>query len=381
MSSGCATIASARVQSSGRGSSGGGVSMGPSMPSNAVARQARRRGWVDRMIDDLGDRPRPTTRRCGRSGTSSRPRSARRSPTSCPAATRSLAMVRRAEPLLPPDPARGRRWRNHGRGRRHRALAGRQRAPRRARGQGRTRPAAPGDRAGAVRRRRPPAPAAKAAGSPSGRPTSRPRTPTWRRRRTPSPRRWAAAPCTRRPHLVLDLPASPTSASSTPSWEIVTWGNRCPDDLTEAYCAMRTQMENDVPRGEIDYEPFVFDEAAAAGGGGADRCGCTTRSSRWRGVAGRRVRRLHPRVPPLRRDPRHAGRHAGDARAPRSPARLAPQADDAGDPAGATIPSATAVHTWTAPDNQRHAAHQPRHRASGRWSRMHEMQCTIAADA
>ena len=39
MSSGCATTARARVQSSGSGSSGGGVSMGPSMPSKGLARQ------------------------------------------------------------------------------------------------------------------------------------------------------------------------------------------------------------------------------------------------------------------------------------------------------------------------------------------------------
>ena len=41
MSSGCATTASARVQSSGRGSSGGGVSMASSMPRNGLAATGR----------------------------------------------------------------------------------------------------------------------------------------------------------------------------------------------------------------------------------------------------------------------------------------------------------------------------------------------------
>jgi hypothetical protein len=43
MSSGCATIASARLQSSGNGSSGGGMSMGSSMPRIRLAAQSRGR--------------------------------------------------------------------------------------------------------------------------------------------------------------------------------------------------------------------------------------------------------------------------------------------------------------------------------------------------
>lgn len=61
-------------------------------------------------------------------------------------------------------------------------------------------------------------------------------------------------------HLVLDLPASPPTPAPAADWEVLTWLNHCPQEYAAAYCLMRTQMENDVPRGELDYEPFVFDE-------------------------------------------------------------------------------------------------------------------------
>ena len=41
---------------------------------------------------------------------------------------------------------------------------------------------------------------------------------------------------------------------------MVTWGDRCPDEYAAGYCAMKTQMSNDVPMGEVDYEPIVYDE-------------------------------------------------------------------------------------------------------------------------
>ena len=70
----------------------------------------------------------------------------------------------------------------------------------------------------------------------------------------------------REDHLVLDLPVADDtlerlrSRADAAAYEIVTWRNRCPDDLVEAYCEMRTRMENDVPTGEIDLEPVVVDE-------------------------------------------------------------------------------------------------------------------------
>jgi GNAT superfamily N-acetyltransferase len=67
-------------------------------------------------------------------------------------------------------------------------------------------------------------------------------------------------------HLVLGLPANPPETCAPEGWEVVTWGARCPDTFRSAYCRMRTQMENDVPRGEVDHEPFVFDEERLAVG-------------------------------------------------------------------------------------------------------------------
>jgi GNAT superfamily N-acetyltransferase len=66
-------------------------------------------------------------------------------------------------------------------------------------------------------------------------------------------------------HLVLPLPVEPATAAAlrrpTPGYEILTWGQRCPDEHRAAYCRMRTQMEHDVPLGDIAYEPTVVDEA------------------------------------------------------------------------------------------------------------------------
>jgi GNAT superfamily N-acetyltransferase len=64
-------------------------------------------------------------------------------------------------------------------------------------------------------------------------------------------------PAHREDHLVLDLPASPAAvAGSTDSGHtILTWANRVPDDLVTAYARMRTQMNHDVPIGDLDREP------------------------------------------------------------------------------------------------------------------------------
>jgi GNAT superfamily N-acetyltransferase len=64
-------------------------------------------------------------------------------------------------------------------------------------------------------------------------------------------------------HLVLPLPVDPASLPRPPAgtaYEIVTWRGRCPDEHVEAFCRMRTQMERDVPVGEVAYQPPVIDE-------------------------------------------------------------------------------------------------------------------------
>jgi len=69
-------------------------------------------------------------------------------------------------------------------------------------------------------------------------------------------------------HLLLHLPVGPDevtvladrAGSLSDSYDIVTWGNRCPDELAAAYCKMKTRMSNDVPVGDVDYEPIVYTE-------------------------------------------------------------------------------------------------------------------------
>jgi GNAT superfamily N-acetyltransferase len=55
-------------------------------------------------------------------------------------------------------------------------------------------------------------------------------------------------------HLVLRLPTAPPEVDPA-GYELVTWRDRCPDELVEAYCAMRTRMNHDVPVGGLDVEP------------------------------------------------------------------------------------------------------------------------------
>ena len=68
------------------------------------------------------------------------------------------------------------------------------------------------------------------------------------------------------------------------AYDVVTWQGRCPEEHVEAFCAMRTRMENDVPVGEIDLVPVVIDEARLRLG--EQRIArATTRSPRLPGVA------------------------------------------------------------------------------------------------
>jgi GNAT superfamily N-acetyltransferase len=62
----------------------------------------------------------------------------------------------------------------------------------------------------------------------------------------------------REDHQVLDLPAG-TAPQQADGYEVLTWMNRAPDDLMEAYSRMRTQMLRDMPSGAVDWEPVVLD--------------------------------------------------------------------------------------------------------------------------
>lgn len=57
-------------------------------------------------------------------------------------------------------------------------------------------------------------------------------------------------------HLALALPA-PREAIDVPGFEIVLWGNRCPDELLDAYVVMRNQMGQDLPNGKGE-EPATY---------------------------------------------------------------------------------------------------------------------------
>jgi len=66
-------------------------------------------------------------------------------------------------------------------------------------------------------------------------------------------------------YLVLDLPVEPERLSAIPThtgpYRLRTWTGRCPEELVEAYATMRTAMAQDVPTGELDTEPEVWDAA------------------------------------------------------------------------------------------------------------------------
>ena len=68
----------------------------------------------------------------------------------------------------------------------------------------------------------------------------------------------SAVPCRCRRRRVPDLDA--LTAESLDEYDVVTWAKTCPPEYAEAYCAMHTQMANDVPIGEMDYTPVVYDE-------------------------------------------------------------------------------------------------------------------------
>jgi GNAT superfamily N-acetyltransferase len=70
-------------------------------------------------------------------------------------------------------------------------------------------------------------------------------------------------------HLVCRLPMDAAQreslrrlvAGADDSYEILTWVGPCPNEYVQEYCALRTQMSADVPVGQIAYEPVVYDEA------------------------------------------------------------------------------------------------------------------------
>lgn len=172
-------------------------------------------------------------------------------------------------------------------------------------------------------------------------------------------------------HLVLPLPATPPEVDPA-GYEIVTWRDRCPDELVDAYCEMRTRMNHDVPVGELEYEPV--DMTVERVRVGEER---TARSYSSIVSAARRLEDAvfggysitylaHGTDHAIQDDtlvmPEHRGRHLGAALKSATLAIL--QAEH---------PERIVIHTWTDPDN--HAMYRTNTVFGYRpVERMHEMQ-------
>jgi GNAT superfamily N-acetyltransferase len=67
--------------------------------------------------------------------------------------------------------------------------------------------------------------------------------------------------------MVLGLPVDPDhlarlaerATTAAAGYEVVSWVDRCPDDLVDAWCALRTRMEHDVPTGDSAGTPVTWD--------------------------------------------------------------------------------------------------------------------------
>jgi GNAT superfamily N-acetyltransferase len=164
-------------------------------------------------------------------------------------------------------------------------------------------------------------------------------------------------------HLVLRLPLTSSGreamreagARPAPDLEIVTWSDRCPDGLLAGYTRLRTQMENDVPLGQVALDPVVFDEARVRAGEERLAESHTSVVAAVRRLADdelvgySRVLLEHGSTLALQDDtlvmPTARGHRLGLA------LKLATLAIVERD-----HPERTALHTWTAPDN--HAMHR-----------------------
>lgn len=69
-------------------------------------------------------------------------------------------------------------------------------------------------------------------------------------------------------HLVLTMPVEAEHVASLAvradaagsAYDVVVWGDRCPEEHVAAFCAMQTQMSRDVPMGDLELDPVVWDE-------------------------------------------------------------------------------------------------------------------------
>ncbi|MBA3781672.1 MAG: GNAT family N-acetyltransferase [Nocardioides sp.] len=181
-------------------------------------------------------------------------------------------------------------------------------------------------------------------------------------------------------HLVLPLPVDDghvavlrtAAEAKAAEYEIITWGDVCPDDYIEAFCAMRTRMDSDVPIGEVDYQPVVYtverlrtsEERVAKLYGSVVSAARRRRDGVFAGYS--QVYVPHGEVDVLQDDthvmPDHRGRRLGTLL---KLATLGVLTEE--------YPASTSIHTWTDPDNH---AMQRTNRDFGfrAVERMYEMQ-------
>lgn len=172
-------------------------------------------------------------------------------------------------------------------------------------------------------------------------------------------------------HLVLPLPATPPEVDRA-GYEIVTWRDRCPDELVDAYCEMRTRMNHDVPMGDLDLEPV--DMTVERLRAGEERTGrsyssvvAAARCPEDGVLAGYSLTYLAHGTDHVIQDdtlvmPDHRGRRLGTALKVATLAIV--QAEH---------PERVAIHTWTDPDN--HAMYRTNTAFGYRpVERMHEVQ-------
>ena len=177
-------------------------------------------------------------------------------------------------------------------------------------------------------------------------------------------------------HLMLELPladerVSELTAKVVSDYDIVTWQGRCPDELIDAYAEMRTQMNQDVPVGELDWEAVVMTPERIRAG--EERLAksydiLVAAARRADGVLGgySLVFVAHQSTQVLQDDtlvmPEHRGHRLGLA------LKLATYAVIV-----AEHPERTTMHTWTDPEN--HAMHATNTAFGYRpVERMHEVQ-------
>ncbi len=160
-------------------------------------------------------------------------------------------------------------------------------------------------------------------------------------------------------HLVLPLPVTTESlvdlqdkvGGAADDYDILTWVDRCPDDYADAYCRMRSQMSADIPVGDLDLTPVLYDEERLRADEAldlpvSDQVVAVARHRRDGVFAGYSVVKLVHGDDVVRQDdtlvmPKHRGRRLGLR------LKLATLEE-----VQRRFPGRTSLHTWTAPDNR-----------------------------